>query len=268
MRRLSWLAPLLLVGACAGRETPYRFSSPLLGMADVPHRPLLAPPPPGGPDRAAPDATTRVATSLPARRAGVAKTVASHTAAVAVIDVPAAAPAQRSELAAPHKLPKGTPVPAVASINDLRALIGVRDPRVPETAVLAVARILEPGTAPPDQLGALADLVSWANQSGRLHAPSTQALPGDLIVFDRTEGDTEADRIAIVLSRDDRGVAEYMYLANGIWRRGFMDATRPHLRRDDLGKIVNTFHRHGRRYPPKGTRYLAGELAAFVIALH
>lgn len=267
MRRLAWVAPLLLTGACAGREAPYRFSSPLLGMADVPNRPLLAPPPAVRSEAPDKDAT-RVAAALPARRAGVAKTIASHTAAVAVIDVPAAAPAQRSELAAPQKAPKGTPVPAVASIADLRALTGIRDPRVPEAAILAAARVLEPRTAPPDQLGVLADLVSWANQSGRLHAPSTPALPGDLLVFDRTEGDAEADRIAIVLSRDDRGVTEYMYLANGIWRRGFMDATRPHLRRDDLGKIVNTFHRHGRRYPPKGTRYLAGELAAFVIALH
>ncbi len=35
---------------------------------------------------------------------------------------------------------------------------------------------------------------------------------------------------------------------------------------DDDGRVHNTYVRHGKDYPPKGTRYLAGELLAHVIA--
>jgi hypothetical protein len=48
-------------------------------------------------------------------------------------------------------------------------------------------------------------------------------------------------------------------------RRGFYDVSRARTRRDENGAIVNTFMRHGRLWPPKGTRYLAGELLAHVI---
>jgi len=48
-------------------------------------------------------------------------------------------------------------------------------------------------------------------------------------------------------------------------RRGFMDRSRPAVRRDAHDRVVNTFLRHGKRWPAKGTHYLAGELIAHVI---
>jgi hypothetical protein len=84
-------------------------------------------------------------------------------------------------------------------------------------------------------------------------------------VFDHVTSDDAADLVAIVLSRDARGVTEFVYVGGGVIRRGFVDASRPALRRDRDGAVVNTFMRHGRRWPAKGSHYLAGELLSAII---
>jgi hypothetical protein len=74
--------------------------------------------------------------------------------------------------------------------------------------------------------------------------------------------------IAIAIARDANGVTEFIYAGGGVIRRGFVDPTRATTRRDLTGAAVNTFLRHGKQWPPKGTRYLAGELLAHVIRSH
>ena len=98
-----------------------------------------------------------------------------------------------------------------------------------------------------------------------LHELDEPTIPGDLLVFDEIESDRDADLIAVVVARDERGVTEYVYASGGVIRRGFVDPNRPALRRDHEGRTVNTFLRTGRRWPPKGTHYLAGELLSAVI---
>ena len=73
------------------------------------------------------------------------------------------------------------------------------------------------------------------------------------------------DLVAVVIGRDARGVAEMLYVGGGVIRRGFVDPARPSMRRDAAARVVNTFMRHGTRWPPKGTHYLAGELVSHVI---
>ncbi|MGE5187352.1 MAG: hypothetical protein ACM31C_35140, partial [Acidobacteriota bacterium] len=107
-------------------------------------------------------------------------------------------------------------------------------------------------------------LVAWAESVGRAAAPTSDIAPGDLLVFDRTEGEP-ADRVAIAIGRDARGVTELVYLAGGVVRRGFVDPRRPATRRDATGAVVNTFMRTGRLWPPKGTHYLAGELLSHIV---
>jgi hypothetical protein len=68
-----------------------------------------------------------------------------------------------------------------------------------------------------------------------------------------------------VIARDARGVLEYVYAGGGVVRRGFVDPARPTTRRDLTGSVVNTFMRHGKKWPAKGTRYLAGELLVHVV---
>ena len=58
---------------------------------------------------------------------------------------------------------------------------------------------------------------------------------------------------------------EVLYLGAGVVRRGWFDVTRPALRRDRAGKVVNTPLRHNRDQPPRGTHFLAGELYAGAI---
>ncbi|MDQ3370809.1 MAG: hypothetical protein M3680_35775 [Myxococcota bacterium] len=182
---------------------------------------------------------------------------ASATAAAAIARTEVAR--TRDRLPSPHKAQ-----PATASLRtpvDLHDLVGRREKREPFVATLGWAH----------ELGLRADavtateLIAWAERTHRLHAASEQPQPGDLLIFDRTASEDPADLIAIVISRDGRGVTEMLYVAGGVVRRGFVDASRPTKRRDGDGAVLNTYLRHGKRSPPSGTRYLAGELLAHVI---
>ena len=263
MRRAHLLAAVgiaLLGGACGTRARPYRFASPMLATADVPPQPLRAPP-----------ATSRSRPELANREAAAIRVVsapnireASAALAEAVVAQPAAQPEARAALPAPHRLPAGAVVPAIRSPTDLRALVGYRDKRDPFTVAIEWARSLGRTTD-----GASAsELLAWAESASRLADPTAEAQPGDLLIFDHANSDSEADLIAIVIERDVRGVTEYVYLANGVVRRGFVDASRASLRRDREGLVVNTYVRHGKRWPAKGTHYLAGELLAHLVHTH
>jgi hypothetical protein len=159
---------------------------------------------------------------------------------------------------------------------DLRALVGTRDKREPfaiamewlagmgitfaegETAVEMAASVVQSPTDGPA-------LVEWARSRGKLLAPTDTPVPGDVLVFDRATTGDAADLVAVVIGRDARSVLEYMYAGGGVIRRGYLDPSRPTTRRDLSGSIVNTFLRHGKKWPAKGTRYLAGELIVHVI---
>jgi len=112
-----------------------------------------------------------------------------------------------------------------------------------------------------------AALVSWASETRRLRPATEPPLPGDLLIFDQATSDAPADLVALALARDERGVTELLYLAGGVVRRGLVDASQPAVHRDAHGATVNTFLRHGRRWPAKGQHYLAGELLAHVVRM-
>jgi hypothetical protein len=159
--------------------------------------------------------------------------------------------------------------------SDLRGLVGTRDKREP--FAIAMGWLAELGltfdsgsasdhaTADAGRPGDGPALVAWAAARGRLFGPAEAPAAGDVLVFDRATAKAEADLIAIVIGRDARGVIEMIYAGGGVIRRGFVDPSRPSIRRDLTGAVINTFLRHGRQWPPKGTRYLAGELLAHVI---
>lgn len=276
MRRAAQLA-LLLAGCaaltgCATRTHAYRFASPMLGAADVPPAPLASPPPPP-PVRLAHHAPhTTTARGLPGIEAAPPPPIASAAAADAITAQAEAtgvvAPSGGviiSRLPAPNRLPSDAPLLAPHTPLDLRALVGRR----------TKANAFDLAIAWTDALGATAPavregepLLSWARETSRLRDLDEPAQPGDLLVFDQIESDADADLIAVVVARDERNVTEFIYASGGVIRRGFYDANRPSLRRDHEGKVVNTFMRTGRRWPPKGTHYLSGELLAHVIHTH
>jgi hypothetical protein len=262
---------------------------PMLGHADVPPAALPAPPrKPASPLRRTRDA---VASAKPRThyaygwqtdaQAGirVASAKGIELSLPEASDSSATAVSQGvvwSRLPAPNK-PAATGVtaplalPGLAHIRepaDLRAWIGRRDKRDPFAIVQSWLADL--GLA-DDELLAVRDgteLVTWAKPRSALLAPTHPTQPGDLLVFDRATANAPADLIAIVIGRDARGVTELIYAGGGVIRRGFVDPTHPTARRDLTGGVMNTFLRHGRQWPPKGTRYLSGELLTHVIRVH
>lgn len=177
-------------------------------------------------------------------------------------EVSAAHPSRsRTQLPAPHRRPTTAPPPQVRTAAELRALVGLREPRDGTLVALEWARQL--GTAIDG--ASIADVIAWGERRNRLADRAAAAMPGDLLVFERTSSDADLDLIGIAIARDARGVTEFLYVAGGVIRRGFVDAARPTTKRDDKQRVVNTFVRHGRRHPPPGTRYLAGELLAHVV---
>ena len=246
------LRSLILAGllAACGTRPSYRFASPMLGTASLPPRatkPVVDEP-------AREPIANRTAHAAPIRVAAAPHVrEASAAAATAVTELPAAQ--ARRELPAPNRDPQPTPVIRVPT--DLRRLVGHRDPREPNAAALGWAYDLG------KQLDG--EPVAWAEANNRLYDAAEPPQPGDLLVFDRVNSDNPADMIGIVIDRDQRGVAEFLYLGGGVIRRGFVDASRPAMKRDKSGAVVNTFLRTGKRWPLKGSHYLAGEHLAHVI---
>ncbi len=271
---------LALGPGCAARSQPYRFSSPLLGAADVPDAPLPGVKPASkavSKRRAAP---VRVAGGWQAdAQQGSIRTVSAHgieakmpVASAEAADAVVHGTIVWSRLPAPHRgilgggdggLTGAIHIPTFHEPSDLRQLVGVRDKRDPYDIVLGWLADVGIDIHPPDQPGE--QLVSWAQTANRLGRPTDATQPGDLLVFDRAIGESNYDLVGVVIARDARGVTEFMYAGGGVIRRGFLDPTRASSRRDVDGAILNTFLRHGKQWPPKGTRYLAGELLSHVI---
>lgn len=265
-------AALPAVAGCAPRATPYRFGGPLtaaVGLHDVAEHPG-----PARPGAGAPRDATRVA-GLPAR-APAEPGAGPRPSAVAPTSLPERV--TQAALPAPHRLDAAHAAPLASTVASLleageptalRALIGRRDPAAPTpfAVTLAAAVTGRPAPAPVPADGAA--LLTEARRAGEVApaAEAASAAPGDLLVFDRALGDRPASLVAVVIGSDARGVVEVLYLARGVVRRGFLDVTRPGTARDGDGRVVNTYLRHGTDAPPRGTRYLAGELLAHRVRL-
>lgn len=281
-------AALALTAGCAARAQPYRFASPLLGAADVPPQALPGVKPASKAvtkRRAAPvrvaggwqhDAQQGAVRSVSARGIETTMPVASAEAAAEVTRQGSAREVVWSRLPAPHKgssmpaqpdgITASITIPRIREPSDLRGLVGQRDKREPYAIVIGWLGELGIDIHPPSTGGE--DLVTWAQTASMLAEPTETAKPGDLLVFDHAIGDDAFDLVAIAIGRDARGVTEFMYAGGGVIRRGFLEPTRASSRRDIDGLVLNTFLRHGKRWPPKGTRYLAGELLSHVIHTH
>ncbi len=264
----------IAASACASRPASSTFTSPAAVSASPAGR-AADPMPPEDRIRvvsapsirvvsaASPPAATAPAATAPcgaSRSGGMDPSGADRSRALAPSD-PACQPAHAA-LRAPHR-GAGPPPPPLRTPLDLRNLVGRRDKRDPLAAVAAWSREL----GAPLAAATGAEVVSWAAEARRLRPATETPLPGDLLVFDQATSDDPADLVALVVDRDARGVTELVYLAAGVVRRGLLDASRPALHRDARGATVNTYLRHGKRWPAPGTRYLAGELLAHVVRM-
>ena len=91
----------------------------------------------------------------------------------------------------------------------------------------------------------------------------TEARAGDVVFFD-THGDDEApscaDHAGIVESVDGDGRVGFVEARGGEVRHSFVDPSRPTLRRDERGQILNSFLRPKLISDPPESRYFAGEM--------
>ncbi len=267
-----------LAAGCASTTPPRRFAGALTGgvsLDDLGPWPAAAAPTPAGELPAADG--PRVATVSGNRTPGADRTDGAAAGGVARDELVTEDQSRAiSRLSAPHLQPKvkdgvaALDVAGAGGVEGLRALVGHRDGRGDVAFALAAAAVLAGAPADADrELRAVADgpaLVALATHRGAARARTRAPLVGDLLVFDRARDGAAASLVAVALGTDARGVTEILYLARGVVRRGFVDAARPSVARDDDGRVHNTYVRHGKDYPPKGTRYLAGELLAHVIA--
>lgn len=282
------LAVAIGAAGCATRAQPYRFSSPMLGQADVPPAWSAAPGDPNARWRRPPvDDTITVQrgihlTPVEDPRPGTIR-IASAKAASEVAATAEANGIVLSRLPANHRFDDNEPHATLHEPSELRALVGRRDMRDSVTAALAwsaelgapidveLARAEAPAKA-PYRVRAAASITASITNTGKLvawstvHERTTDVVdPGSLLVFARTESDDAPDLVALAIGRDDRGVTEFIFCAGGAIRRGFLDTRHADQRRDAAGRALNTFMRTGNRWPPKGTHYLAGELLVHVI---
>lgn len=256
-------ASLLTAIACGPRsQHPYHFRSPLLGSVRAPELPVLEETQdPGNGERVTGNRRRTRSLATAARRP--------------------APPRETAQAAPPPRVRRSVPGEALAAQGsgeelaaEMRGMVGRRDEGSTHVQ-FALAALVELGLSPDPELAAVEDgpaLAALAERRGALTpAAPGAALPslrlGDLLLFDRVVAADPASLVAVVVSVDERGVVEYVYLARGVVRRGFVFPPDPSARRDPSGRVLNTFVRHNDGADPRGTPHLAGELVAGAISL-
>jgi hypothetical protein len=125
-------------------------------------------------------------------------------------------------------------------------------------AVAALGVRLSPELAGVSSGEALVELA----RSRHAFPSADQPLIGDLVVFDAVRAELPASLVGVVVGARGDGTVEFIYLARGVVRRGWLNAAAPSRQRDDDGRVLNTFVRHSEGRDPRDTRYLAGQLLA------
>jgi hypothetical protein len=117
----------------------------------------------------------------------------------------------------------------------------------------------------PAALRAAADGPALVEAARARDALSTSPpLLGDLVVFDDLQGLGPSCLVGVVVSSRKDGTAEFVYLAMGVVRRGYLNRARPTDKRDRDGRVLNTWLRAKRGHYSKG---LAGDAFATYIRL-
>ncbi len=148
----------------------------------------------------------------------------------------------------------------------LRMQVGTRDKRRNHTQ-FALGTLLALGLELPG-VDDTSDGPTFVEHAMERHATSTTRRPrlGDIVVFDDVVGDKAASLLGVVISTDNQGTTEFLYLGRGVVRRGFVNPGQPARPRDPSGRALNTFIRHSDGKDPIGTRFLAGQLFSTFVA--
>jgi hypothetical protein len=148
----------------------------------------------------------------------------------------------------------------------LRIQVGTRDKKRNHVQfVIGTLRALGLGV---DPIAAMKDGPAFVDYASAHHAKTGEERPrlGDVVVFDDVVKRDDASLLGVVISTDNQGTTEFLYLARGVVRRGYVNPGHPARPRDDAGRALNTFIRHSDGKDPIGTRFLAGQLFSTFVA--
>jgi hypothetical protein len=237
--RLSLLYPAVLasltLAGCALRDAPYRFRAP--GVAGV-------------------------QTGELARRGG--ETPVARARTYEAIDRPAA-----HEFGHVATRRHGGEVTTGNALADtLRAMVGLREHDATSVGFVMTALATLGASVDQDLRGA-ADGPALVAMAAARGATTTEHEPllGDVVVFDRVVRDAPASGLGVVVSRAGDATVEFVYLARGVVRRGFMNLEYPSDKRDDDGRVRNTIIRQREGAGRKGQGDLTAQAFGTYIRL-
>lgn len=110
-------------------------------------------------------------------------------------------------------------------------------------------------------VGALHGYVRWRHR----FVQPREARVGDLVFFRRSGSETSCrDHVGIVEDVDASGRVTFREVRDGFLRRSHFHPTRPTDRRDESGRILNSFLRGKRADDPSDALYYAGQMVCAV----
>lgn len=277
--RLALVAALAAFAGCAPRATAYHFRAPL--VSSVRAQGLPAPSaPPSAPPSSIPQ-TARIQ-SLPAPHKSGPSMASQQTARAAIRRIQVPLPRADDDRREPHHQhdhvrEQGSqseqPAPAEQTMVEfLRSMVGQREKNATDTQV-ALAALTAIGTKLDDKVAQVESgtaLLELAEQRQAL----SQELPlmGDLVIFDRMVDGEPAPLVAVVVTTHARSLGgrdvrtiEILYLGHTVIRRGYVTPAVPTQKRDDAGRILNTFLHHTNEVPSAEHALLAGERLRAVV---
>ncbi len=229
--------PALVGTGCERRNAPYRFRAPLVSSvrAEQPGAIVAA----------------RSSGAEPERPA--ARTLSGFRAASKMSAV-AATP--RAEL------------PGGPLADALRALVGTRKPDSSQVGFL-LDTLSAIGARPDERLRnsrTAQELIRLADARGAAAAKASPLL-GDIAVFDQVFAKEPSSVLGVVVATHPNGTVEFVYLARGVVRRGFVNLSHRASKRDAQGRVLNTILRQRAGRGRKGAGDLASDLFSTYLLL-
>jgi hypothetical protein len=114
--------------------------------------------------------------------------------------------------------------------------------------------------------GTVEALHGYLRDNGRVVTP-TQARAGDVVFFATAGAESCADHVGLVEHADPDGRIAFREARGGGVRHSFAHAGEPLVRRDEQGRVLNSFLRVKRVGDRPDTRYYAGEMLCAVLRL-
>lgn len=168
---------------------------------------------------------------------------------------------------APAQTPRPLPVWALVTEDGRRPTARAPRPRDgirghSEASDLVVAALQESGLRFGTD-GRVRSLWGYLHNSHRRVAP-TEVQPGDVVFFRTRAPGSEAcddpDHAGLVAAVESDGRIDFVEARGGLIRRSYVAPLRPRERRDESGRVLNSFLRPKKVGDPEDTPTFAGEM--------